>query len=221
VGLLVVVLLVALVVGRWLGGRLDRLAGLPFRSLRLLLSAAVVQLGGFLVSNVLPVAWPVALAVSAVFIGVFLARNYHIMGVPLAASAMMLNALVVVVNGAMPVSLHAATRAGIPAEQLDVDQNPRKEAATGDTLLPWLGRVVPVALPVHREVATPGDLLLAAGLGLLVVSGMRRRDPPDPSFANNNAMDDPMGVWGGQILSEPRKRPNTLDSDSTTLGSYS
>jgi Family of unknown function (DUF5317) len=209
-----------------LGGRLDRLAGLPFRSLRLLLSAAVVQLVGFLVSNVLPVAWPVALAISAIFIGVFLARNYHIMGVPLAASAMLLNALVVVVNGAMPVSLHAAARAGIPADQLDVAQNPRKEAATGDTLLPWLGRVVPVALPVHREIATPGDLLLAAGLGLLVVSGMRRgnpRDPADPAnvSAANHSTDHTMGVWGGQILSEPRKRPNTLDSDSTTLGSYS
>jgi hypothetical protein len=223
VGLLIVVLLVALVVGRWLGGRLDRLAGLPFRSLRLLLSAAVVQLGGFFVSNVLAVAWPVALAVSAVFAGVFLARNYQILGVPLATSAMMLNALVVVVNGAMPVSLHAAARAGIPAEQLDISQNPRKEPATGDTLLPWLGRVVPVALPVHREIATPGDLLLAAGLGLLVVSGMRRRDPANPShaFAANHPIDDAMGVWGGQILSEPRKRPNTLDSDSTTLGSYS
>jgi Family of unknown function (DUF5317) len=220
VGLLVVVLLVALAVGHWLGGRLDHVADLPFRSLRLLLSAAVLQLGGFLLSTVLAVAWPVTLAVSAVFIGLFLSRNHQIMGVPLAALGLLLNALVVVVNGAMPVSLDAAARAGVQAERLDVGPNPRKEAATDDTLLPWLCRVVPVALPVHREVATPGDLLLAAGLGLLVVSGMRRRDPPDAFEAAEPAGGD-AGVWGGQILSEPRNRPNTLDSESTTMGSYS
>lgn len=218
-GLLVVVLLVALAAGYWLGGRVDRLANLPFRSLRLLISAAVVQLVGFLVANVLSLAWPVALAVSAVFIAVFLARNYQLLGVPLIAAGLLLNALVVVVNGAMPVSLHAAARAGVEADQLDLDDHPRKEAATGDTLLPWLGRVVSVALPIHREVATPGDLLLAAGLGLLVVSGMRRRSSADSWPAH--AVDDDVGVWAGQILSEPRKRSSTLDSESTTLGSYS
>jgi hypothetical protein len=219
VGLLVVVLLVAFAVGHQLGGRLERLAGLPFRSLRLLLSAAVAQLAGFFVSNVLAVAWPVALAVSAVFIGVFLVRNYRLLGVPLAAAGLLLNALVVVVNGAMPVSLDAAARAGIEAERLDLDDHPRKEPVTHATTLPWLGRVVPVALPIHREVATPGDLLFAAGLGLLVGSGMRRRDSGETSGATHAA--DDTSVWAGQILSEPRNRLSTLDNDSTTLGSYS
>lgn len=219
-GLLVVVLLVALVVGRRLGGRVDRLAGVPFRSLRLLLSAAVVQLLGFLVSNVVAVAWPVALAVSAVFVSLFLARNYQILGVPLMAAGLLLNALVVIVNGAMPVSLDAAERAGIAAERLDLDDHPRKEPVTAETRLPWLGRVVPVALPIHREVATPGDLLLAAGLGLLVVTGMRRRNAAGAA-GDTHGVDDDVGVWAGQILSEPRKRSSTLDSESTTLGSNS
>lgn len=219
-GLLVVVLVVALVIGHRLGGRVDRLASVPFRSLRLLVSAAVVQLLGFLLSNVLAVAWPITLAISAVFLGVFLVRNFRILGVPLAATGLLLNALAVVVNGAMPVSLSAAERAGIAAQRLDLDENPRKEPATGETKLPWLGRVVPVALPIHREVATPGDILLAAGLGLLVVTGMRRRNGTRGD-GHAYPVDDDVGIWAGQILSEPRKRPSTLDSESTTLGSYS
>jgi hypothetical protein len=220
VGLLVVVLLVSLLIGRLLGGRTERLAGVPFRSLRLLLSAAVAQLLGFLVSNVVAVAWPIALAVSAVFITLFLARNYQILGVPLAAAGLLLNALVVIVNGAMPVSLSAAERAGITADRLDLDDHPRKEPAAATTRLPWLGRVVPVALPIHREVATPGDLLLAAGLGLLIVSGMRPRRSAGAA-GDAHGVDDDVGVWAGQILSEPRNRSSTLDSESTTLGSNS
>ena len=60
--------------------------------------------------------------------------------------------------------------------------------------LGWLGDVVPVLNPLHREVVSVGDLLVAAGVGLLVVTG----------------------------LTQKRVERSTIrDSESTTRGSYS
>jgi len=48
--------------------------------------------------------------------------------------------------------------------------------ADAATRLTALGDVVPVALPPRREVVSVGDCLLAAGLALLVVRGLRPRE---------------------------------------------
>ena len=62
-----------------------------------------------------------------------------------------------------------------------------------------LGDVVPVALPLRPQVVSPGDVLVAAGVGLLLVTA---------------------GRAGAQT---PRRaeRSTVLDSESTTVGSYS
>jgi hypothetical protein len=75
----------------------------------------------------------------------------------------------------MPVSADASGKAGVTTQDLLAGTDPRHELADDGTRLRALGDVVPVLLPVHPEVVSPGDVLVAAGLAQLVVLGMRRR----------------------------------------------
>ena len=179
--LVVVVLAVALAVGLLRGGSLARLGSLPVRGRALVVAAFAVQLGGVLVGGPFHV---LGLLGSALLVVAFLARNRGVRGTGLVALGLLANALVVGANGAMPVSGDAAARAGIGTAGLLVGDG-RHELADDRTRLAVLGDVVPLPLPVRPEVVSPGDVLVAAGLGQLVVLGMtgsggRRRRPPPP-----------------------------------------
>jgi hypothetical protein len=165
----VLVLVVALVLGRVTGGSLERLGSLPLRSLGLVAGALAAQLAGTLVGGP---AHPLGLAASAALVVAFLARNRSVRGTGLVALGLLANALVVAANGAMPVSPQAADRAGVGVlEAMTGDR--RHELEGPDTRLRALGDVVPVPLPLRPEVVSVGDVLVAAGLGQLVLSGMR------------------------------------------------
>ncbi len=168
--LLLVVLLGALGLGWALGGSLDRLGSLRLRLVLLVLLAVAAQVLGGLVGGV---AYPVGLVLSAVLATVFLAVNRRLPGIGLVALGIASNALVVCLNGAMPVSAAAAERLGVDLVVLAGSQDPRHEPADAATRLAVLGDVVPVRLPVRPEVVSVGDVLLAAGVGRLVLLGMR------------------------------------------------
>ena len=167
---MLVVLSVGLLLGWLAGGCLDRLGGVVLRRRRLVLGALVAQLLATVVGG--PV-FPLGLIVSAGLAIAFLGVNRSLPGTGLVALGLLANALVVAANGAMPVSAVAAARAGVPDPDLAADL--RHEPADARTLLPWLGDVVPVPLPVRPEVVSPGDVLVAAGLAQLVVAGMLAR----------------------------------------------
>jgi hypothetical protein len=167
----VVVLLVALGVGLAAGGSLDRLGDLRLRRPRLVVAAVLAQLAGALVGGP---AYPLGLALSAGLVAVFLAHNRGVRGTGLLALGLLSNALVVGVNGAMPVSPEASGRAGISTQDLLSGADPRHELAGPGTRLRLLGDQVPVLLPVRPEVVSVGDVLVAAGLGQLVLLGTRR-----------------------------------------------
>ena len=101
-------------------------------------------------------------------------------GIGLMLFGLALNALVIILNAGMPVSLTAIERAGVPLSRVPldvilpglVDTNPLREELTDDTVLPWLGEAVPLALPLRPAVASPGDVLLAAGAALFVFTGL-------------------------------------------------
>lgn len=170
--LVVAVLLVVIVVGVATGGSLARLGELELRSPRLAVAALVVQLTGTVVGG--PVL-AVGLIVSSGLAVAFLVRNRGLTGAGLVAAGLLLNVVVIVANGAMPVSLHAAGRAGTAVEDLLAGTDPRHELAGAQTRLPWLSDVVPVRMPLRPEVVSPGDVLVAAGLGQLVAVAMRSR----------------------------------------------
>ncbi|MEO6204325.1 MAG: DUF5317 family protein [Mycobacteriales bacterium] len=125
------------------------------------------------------VAYPLGLALSALLVGAFLLHNRSVRGTGLVGLGLLANALVVGLNGAMPVSASASGRAGVSTQGIVAGTDPRHELSGPDTLLPWLGDVVPVPLPVSPQVLSPGDVLIAAGLAqLLVVAMTRRRTVP-------------------------------------------
>lgn len=172
--LVLVVLLGALAVGRLSGGSVRALGDLPVREARLVLLALAAQLAGVVLGGPLH---PLGLAVSAALVLAFLARNRGLRGTGLVTLGLLANALVVLVNGAMPVSADAAARAGVGTSALLAGSDPRHELSGPGTRLPWLGDVVPVPLPGFPLVASPGDVLVAAGAAQLVVAGMRRTAP--------------------------------------------
>lgn len=170
--LVVLVLVAAVAVGRAAGGkwglREPRMRGWP-----LLLAAVLAQAGGALAGVA---GYRTGLAISVLLAGAFLGWNRRLPGVPLLAAGLLLNALVVAANGAMPVSRYAAARAGVAVRAAAAPGDPRHRIADAATRLTALGDVVPVALPPRREVVSLGDCLLAAGLALLVVRGLQPRE---------------------------------------------
>jgi len=168
--LAIVALLVAVALGVATGGSFERLGGISLRARRLVYAAVVVQLVGTLVGGPL---YPVGLAVSAALVAGFLLRNRGIRGTGLLAIGLLSNAVVVGLNGAMPVSEAAAGRAGTTTQDILTGADARHELADRDTRLRVLGDVVPVPVPWRPEVVSPGDIAVAAGLAQLVLLGMR------------------------------------------------
>ena len=96
-------------------------------------------------------------------------RNRQIPGAPLVALGSALNALVIVLNGGMPVDAAAAIAVGavtLPNDALHQQLGP-------DTRLPWLADVVPMG--VFRAVYSVGDVIIAAGGFWIPFSTLRRR----------------------------------------------
>ena len=163
------VLALAVGVGLLAGGGLGRLGELELRRAWLVVAALGLQLAGSVLGGV---AYPLGLLLSVGLVGWFLMLNRGVRGVGLVALGLGANALVVGLNGAMPVSLDASGRAGISIQDILSGRDPRHELATEQTRLQHLGDVVPVLLPLRPEVVSVGDVLVAAGLAQLVVVGM-------------------------------------------------
>ena len=100
----------------------------------------------------------------------FALSNRHIPGLALVGVGIFLNALVIAVNGAMPVSQDAARVAASTQEVGSIKHEP----LTGDTRLPILADRVPVELT--GQVWSLGDLILVAGIGWMAFALPRRRD---------------------------------------------
>ena len=177
VGLLICVVGGAFVIGWVTGGSVQRLSLVPLHGWRFVLAAAAAFALGAAFSNVGGnVALVAGAAAAAVCLLAVLVRNAAIEGVPLLAAGVLLNTVVIAANGAMPVSLYAESRAGISADSLFDANDAVHEIAGAHTRFPHLGDVVPVPLPVHPETVSAGDILILAGVGLLIVAGMHRRD---------------------------------------------
>ena len=147
------------------GGSLHALAETKLRWLPLLFAGFVFQIGFMLLS--LDLSEEVELAIliaSNALVLVFVLANRHMAGMLLVGIGLALNVIVITANGAMPVSARSAEIAGVN-KSLD-DAGLKHERLTDDTILPWLGDVLPV--PGLVEVLSVGDVVLGLGIARLV-----------------------------------------------------
>lgn len=209
-GLIVLVVACAVVLGWGFGGRLATLGDLPVRHWPLLMAALLVQVVGALAVPAGLPAEPVAVGsvlVSGALAVVFCVANRGAHGITLAGLGLLCNGLVICLNGAMPVSHHAADRAGMSWSTLRDDA--RHEPADARTLLRPLGDVVPVPLPGRPEVVSVGDLLVAAGVAQFVLSGMLRRAAPEPNRTGSRGGRRSRNAAGPGIPLRRRQRRST------------
>ena len=153
------------------GGSLRDLAATHFDHVWLLVTSLVLQVA----LDVWDPAWlgegagQVLLAISYAGVVAFLILNRRLPGVTIAAVGLAMNALVISLNGAMPVSDWALRSAG--GTESVSDQRVKHEPLDDDTILPIFADLIPV--PGAGQVISLGDVVLGIGLARLVYARTR------------------------------------------------
>jgi hypothetical protein len=169
-------LILAVMIGLVSGGRLSGLSSLRLRWAPL----ALVGLG--LQFFLPPGNWPlVLLMVSFVLLTIFAIRNLKVAGFPLILVGLLMNFLVIGVNGGMPVPRHALEASDQMGElQYLIDHGGAKHhLATSEDSLMFLADVIPLGAPVRQAISL-GDIFAYIGVAQVVVAAMRtsRRGRP-------------------------------------------
>jgi Family of unknown function (DUF5317) len=182
---------VAVLLGYAFGGRLSRFENLRINRWGLAIAGAaltaIVNLFPALTIGSIPdtVVGPVLLALSYFLLAVFLISNRWIPAGYLMILGLLLNLVVVVANGGMPVRAEAITTAGGNPAVLE-DATVGKHHLMSDNDVLWhLGDVIGVPEPIGI-VLSPGDVLLYAGIVYSIVQIMRGRGRGNPR---------PMALW--------------------------
>jgi hypothetical protein len=123
----------------------------------------------------------VLLAASYAVLVVFLISNRWVPGMPVMRIGLLLNLLVVLLNGGMPVTAWAIEHVGGDPAVLAQEARTKHHLQTDDDLLWWLGDVIPVPAPFN-DVVSVGDVLLYGGMVYSIAEIMRgrRRENPRP-----------------------------------------
>ncbi|MEO8252727.1 MAG: MFS transporter, partial [Chloroflexota bacterium] len=180
------VIVLALVAGALAGGGLPRLADLRLNSIWILGLALALRFGaGLLRQGNVGVDLPLGTAFIAGYalIFVWLWSNWRVPGLQIAAVGIVLNTLAVALNGGqMPIWSAAFTAAGFTPAALADD--PFHFLLTSNSVADFVSRggtfgdVVPLPIPVIRDVVSIGDLLVAVGIFWAIVYSMTRSDAP-------------------------------------------
>jgi hypothetical protein len=174
--LLLAVVLLSVCLGYLFGGRLDRLEALRLRWWGLVILGLGIQFiplpnGATGTDLVIRTA---VLALSYSLLLTFALVNVRMPGMFLVVIGLACNMTVIVVNGGMPASAQALIDSG----QEDVVAYVREQGAdkhhllTDDDRLTFLADVIAVPQPIGQA-ASVGDILVYAGLTLLIVATMR------------------------------------------------
>jgi hypothetical protein len=176
-------IVLAVLVGYALGGRLRRFEELRIHRWGLAVVAVplqflpAVEIGAVAAT----VVGPVMNVVSYALLVLFLMWNRWIPGAWVMAIGLLLNLVVVVANGGMPVQPEAIQRAGGDTTLLQDATATKHHLMTEDDVLWRLGDVIAIPPPVSSVVSI-GDVLLYGGICYSVVQIMRgrRRENPRP-----------------------------------------
>jgi hypothetical protein len=176
--LIVGALVIAILIGYLMGGRLSNLANLKIRWAPLAIVGLVLQ-----VINP-PGRWPIVmLLASFVLLLAFAIVNRHVIGFWLILIGVSLNFLVIGLNGGMPVSSQALAASGQENTIGDLTNNAdryvKHHLADGDDELLFLGDVIALRPPVGQAISF-GDIFTYVGVAVVIVAGMRRRTKEEP-----------------------------------------
>jgi hypothetical protein len=184
--LILATLLVALVAGFLLGGRLSNLSHLRIRW-------APLAIVGFAMQLVNPPGdWPLFMLLgSFVLLSIFALANIRTVGFALILVGVAMNFTVIAVNSGMPVSRQALIASG-QADTVgdlvnDADSYVKHHLADGEDRVLFLGDVIALAPPIAQAVSV-GDFYTYGGVALVIVAAMRRR----PEAAEEVAADGPV-----------------------------
>lgn len=173
-------------VGFAMGGRLSGLSALKIRWTGL----AIVGLALQFVTGPGDTVPLVTLYVSFVLLSVFALRNIRIAGFPLIVLGVAMNFLVIGANQGMPVSRAALEGSGQGDLLGDLMNNPYpKHHLAGDSdVVVFLGDVIGVPAPVRQAISI-GDIFTYAGVGVVIVSAMRK-----PVARREESLEETVGV---------------------------
>jgi hypothetical protein len=179
--LILLTLVLGAVVGLATGGSPANFPSIPLRGWWL---AAI----GVLLQLVSPQGWIGHAAVIASFalLLAFASVNIRSAGFVLICAGLALNALVIVLNGGMPVAREAIVRSGQSStlpELVAGDDGAKHHLADGDSVLLILGDAIAVPRPIG-QVMSVGDLLLDTGIAWYVAAAMHDRGRR-PAIAGN------------------------------------
>ena len=181
----------AVLLGYVLGGRLRRFENLRINRWGLAIGGAaltaVVNFAPALTIAGIPdtVVGPVLLALSYFLLAVFLISNRWIPGGYVMIVGLLLNLVVVVANGAMPVRADAITTSGGDPAVLQDATVGKHHLMSDDDVLWHLADVIGVPEPIG-VVLSPGDVLLYGAMVYSIVQIMRGRRRENPR---------PMALW--------------------------
>ena len=156
--------ILGVIAGWLLRGDISRLGAIRIRWWPVLAGAVALRLLGGSLGPLAPVSY---VAAFAAIVAVALV-NVQLPGMALIAGGALLNLVVVVVNGGMPVDAGAVAAAGgrMPSDALHIPLTDR-------TALALLADRIPV--PIFAAAYSAGDVLLAAGGFWIPFAAMRRR----------------------------------------------
>lgn len=163
----------AVIVALLRGGKLSNFTDIRLSLWWLLLLGAAIQAA----TTVLPDdrSWSTGLAVSLILVSflllmIVIAANHSEVGMWIAGIGVLMNFVVIALNGGMPVMAEAARIAG--AESADLAFDAKHVLLDSDSRLVFLADVIP--LPFMRQVVSIGDVLFAVGLGLFLEDQLRK-----------------------------------------------
>ncbi len=180
--MLILGVVLGLLLGLWAGGSIGNLATIRLRWVPLLFAAVVVRVGTEALLNagigaVDAIRVPLMLIGFGLLItGLWFNRSYP--GLSLAFVGILLNAVVILVNGGfMPIWAPSLQLAGfVPS-----DVNSALHVIVGGALdaeflvrAVFLGDIIPVPIPIIRNVASLGDLFLTLGLAFFLFASIVR-----------------------------------------------
>ncbi|HKY51005.1 MAG TPA: MFS transporter [Candidatus Limnocylindria bacterium] len=173
------------------GGDWRRLSTFTLYLWPLLVVGAALRLLGFVVP-----ASPLAVYfVGLLCIAVVAARNWRLPGAALISVGTFSNVLVVLLNSGMPVDVPLANEIGAPPPQngLYLPLGPT-------TIFPFLGDIIPVALPFFRSMYSVGDFLIAFG-GFLIPFLWLQASPEEVAGRHEMRSTNFALFWLAQVIS--------------------